>query len=347
MKILLTGGTGFLGKEVLNRLLEDSQIQEVFVITRKKRTHENPKVRVISFDLAGTERLPSDISLKGVSAVIHLAGLYDFKSTYQECYEQNIIATIKLLALLRDRGMTQVPIHFASTYAVGCWVARILEETKLKALPTADYPYAHSKAVAERILEDSGNSLRIFRLGILMGHSSTGQIEKLDGVYEYMNFLDKLGRGFLHLGISRKSPTLLPVPANPETILPLVPVDLAAQVFARSIHEPMQQKNEYFGVFNSDTAKVSEIVESIRNRILPGARVIYVPRGIPSRLLKMQERLTGVSTMTFKYANHSTLLESRNFNSRFNDLKVPPFSSLREKLLQGYRQFINFNSVES
>ena len=52
MKILITGGTGFLGKKVINELLSDSSISEICIITRRARYSENPRLKYMKLDLS-------------------------------------------------------------------------------------------------------------------------------------------------------------------------------------------------------------------------------------------------------------------------------------------------------
>ena len=45
MKIILTGGTGFLGQEVLKQLLADTSVTEVLLLVRKSAGIKNPKLK--------------------------------------------------------------------------------------------------------------------------------------------------------------------------------------------------------------------------------------------------------------------------------------------------------------
>lgn len=345
MKILLTGATGFLGKHVLNRLLDDQRVREIIVTTRRKRQHESPKVRVAVMDLARASSFPQEIFLSDLDCVIHLAGLYDFSAAYDQCYEQNVLTTTKLLWLLKDAGVS-VPIHVASTYAVGCPSQEVLEEAPLEKLPPTSFPYAYSKALAEKIFAESGFPVRIFRFGILMGDSVRGEIEKLDGIYSFMKLMERVSR-LAHGSAVRKfllKSTPLPIPAHPGTLLPLVAVNTAAEVLTESVFKgtPLAGSPEYYGVYDSQIATVSEVVEAIRDSILPGTQLAYVPNGIPGLLLKFQERVTGVSPATFAYANHRTRLESKRFASMFPKIEIAPFSRLRDCWFRGFERYADF-----
>jgi nucleoside-diphosphate-sugar epimerase len=259
MKCLITGATGFLGKKILELLLEDARVQEIHIVSRKKRTHPHKKVRVHQADLSAPWGWFDEF--EKIDAVIHLAALYQFNQTYQDNYRSNFLSTFNLIDRVSQVAPEKRPqILFASTYAVGLGTKESLTEEALTGLPASTEPYAYTKALSEKAISDSGLSARIFRLGVLVGNSVDGEIEKIDGPYYLMRCLDKLAQSKVARFLKK-----LPVPVEKDGIIPLVPVDVAAKVFHRALFLPPLEagKKEYFGVYNSESVRLGELTYAI------------------------------------------------------------------------------------
>jgi dTDP-L-rhamnose 4-epimerase len=102
MRILVTGGGGFIGSHLAERLLASGQ--EVVVVDRQPRNRIDG-VKLIEADLA--DRDVAARAARGVDAVCHLAARVglgrDFSDAPAYAYD-NDLATATLLAALADRG---------------------------------------------------------------------------------------------------------------------------------------------------------------------------------------------------------------------------------------------------
>lgn len=100
MKILLTGATGLLGREVVNQLL--SQGHEVSAVTRNRASGLDERVAIIELDLA-SDWDPCDLDFN-FEGVIHLAQSREFRNfpgKSRDVFQVNINSTHKLLELAR------------------------------------------------------------------------------------------------------------------------------------------------------------------------------------------------------------------------------------------------------
>ena len=106
MKILVTGGSGFLGSHVVPKLLAAGH--SVRVIGRSKLPDAwAGKVEFVQADLSNREAVRT--ALVGIEALYHLAGLVSFKSEDgRRMYELHVDATRELLRDLRDLTATAV-----------------------------------------------------------------------------------------------------------------------------------------------------------------------------------------------------------------------------------------------
>jgi len=117
LRIFITGGTGFIGAEVVSALLKRGC--ELLVLTRKNIPREggssnDGKIRYLTGDLAKIENVKADIASFGPQAAVHLAweGLPDY--SLEMCLK-NVIHGINLFRTLADIGVKAV------ISAGSCW----------------------------------------------------------------------------------------------------------------------------------------------------------------------------------------------------------------------------------
>ena len=122
MKKLVTGGAGFIGSHIVDRLLADGD--EVRVLDNLEQPTHRPgdPVRLpadVEF-IHGDVRNPHDIerALEGVDVVFHEAATGGFTPHITSYIDSNIIGTARLLEAIRDRRFPIEKIIVASSMAV-------------------------------------------------------------------------------------------------------------------------------------------------------------------------------------------------------------------------------------
>ena len=152
MKIFVTGGAGYIGSVLVERLL--GRGHEVIVYDNLRKGHRQavaPEATLIEGDLLDQPALLAALDGRGIEAVIHLAAssLVGESVQFPHLYfTNNVIGGINLLEAMRQAGVGR--LVFSSTAAVYGTPATmpITEET-----PTAPTnPYGESKLAFERIL---------------------------------------------------------------------------------------------------------------------------------------------------------------------------------------------------
>jgi UDP-glucose 4-epimerase len=153
MTILVTGGSGFIGRALVRRLVSEGY--RVTVADRAPFRGPEP-VRHVRGDLRTTTVVESALQ-EGTSGVFHLAGVTSVLQSQRDpvaVYEANVAATAALLERARQVGASSFVL--ASTNAVVGDVGddRIDERSPLRPLT----PYGATKAAAEMLCSAYGAS---------------------------------------------------------------------------------------------------------------------------------------------------------------------------------------------
>lgn len=99
MKILVTGGTGFLGSHLIPKLVANGH--DVFALTRSTSSHDGLKALGVSPVDADLEKLPS---LPAIDAIVHAAALFRFSGPRAPFFRTNVDGTAALLKAAENAG---------------------------------------------------------------------------------------------------------------------------------------------------------------------------------------------------------------------------------------------------
>ena len=178
-KILVTGGTGFIGGNFLS-FLTKKKIRP-FVFTRdtnslKIKNELKEKVNPVECNLMNFGEVENWISENRPQTIFHLAGatLLD-DPTGKTCYDLNYEATLNLFRVLRDKQVRRV-VMITTADEYGNQPTPFLETMKTR--PISDYAISKSKAVeaALKLYQESAFPVVILRIFTTYGY---GQPEKM------------------------------------------------------------------------------------------------------------------------------------------------------------------------
>lgn len=125
MKVLVTGGAGFIGSHVNKLLLEEGHL--VTVLDNLSKGHKetlDPRVTFVEADINDQEKLEE--ILPGHDAVIHMASFIEVGESVKNpvgFVENNILGTVKLLEAMRKSGVKK--IIFSSSACVYGAVSKV------------------------------------------------------------------------------------------------------------------------------------------------------------------------------------------------------------------------------
>lgn len=152
MKVLVTGGAGYIGSVVTEELLNDGHEALVYdSLYKGHRAAVDPRAKFLQADLMNTEALCGALKENQIEAVIHMAAdslVGESVEQPAKYYRNNVVAGLKLLDAMRVCGIRK--LVFSSTAATyGEPAKQPIEETD----PTnPTNPYGETKLAFERAL---------------------------------------------------------------------------------------------------------------------------------------------------------------------------------------------------
>jgi short-subunit dehydrogenase len=242
MSYFVTGATGFIGRNLVERLLQREGT--IFALVRagsrgrleELRTGWGPngaRVVPISGDLTQPGLAISEedlVAMRGeVEHFFHLAAIYDITADAETQEVANVEGTrhaIELAGAL-DAGCFH---HVSSIAAAGLYRGTWTEDMFDEAERLDNNPYFRTKHEAERLVrEDCPRAWRVYRPGIVVGDSRSGAIDKIDGPYYFFKSLQRARKVL---------PAWLPTVGVEGGEINIVPVDFVANAIDHIAHEP-------------------------------------------------------------------------------------------------------------
>src|ERR1700724_2455975 len=247
MAYFVTGATGFIGRRLVERLLEKRQ-GKVYVLVRESslgRLDElidrwsvaagsSAKDRIVP--VVGDLRKPllgleqeRVAELRGkIKHFFHLAAVYDMTAPAELNTAVNVGGTthaVELAPPVEAKHLHHVPsIAIAGAYA-GVFAEDMFDEGQK--LPS---PYHKTKFESERIVREQPYvPWRVYRPGIVVGDSRTGEMDKIDGPYYFFKTIQRM-RQLL--------PEWVPLIGLDLGHTNVVPVDWVAGALEHIAHEP-------------------------------------------------------------------------------------------------------------
>jgi thioester reductase-like protein len=223
--VLLTGATGFVGREILSRFLERDR-RHVFALVRAENDHEaagrlpaHERLTAVAGDI---ER--QDLGLAGESAewlrrevttVLHCAASVSFDMPLEESRSVNVGGTRRMLDFARSCTRLERFSYVSTAYVAG-EPGGLFREDELAVGQSFRNPYERSKFEAELALRSEGADLplQILRPSIIVGDSSTGRTSSFNVLY---GPLKAFARGAIPA-----------IPARRDSPVDIVPVDYVA-----------------------------------------------------------------------------------------------------------------------
>jgi NAD(P)-dependent dehydrogenase (short-subunit alcohol dehydrogenase family) len=242
MSYFVTGATGFIGRNLVERLLQREGT--IYALVRAGSRGRLEELRTgWGADGARVVPIAGDLSQPGLGVdeedlvamrgeidhFFHLAAIYDITADSESQEVANVEGTrnaIELAGAVEAGCFHQVSSIAAAGLYKGVWREDMFEEAER----LDNNPYFRTKHEAERLVRsDCPRPWRVYRPGIVVGDSRTGEIDKIDGPYYFFKALQRL---------RRVAPAWLPTVGIEGGEINIVPVDFVAAAIDHIAHEP-------------------------------------------------------------------------------------------------------------
>lgn len=334
LKILLTGGTGFLGQYVVPLLRDFAEVDVISRSAGEGRVQGDLTRWNAGLDLTALKNKKYDIFL-------HMAGLYDLTASRADCFLQNVAATGIALKIARE---LEIPV-FMNTSSVAAGVNSELSIAKpydMNFTRSFPDPYAESKALAEQLIVNWSEHFRLcvnLRLGVLVGDTQTGRILRIDGPYHCPRAIESLRL------LIEKFPTALPLPGKPHQRLPLVPVNTAASAIAGFTKWSQALENRGYQSFHITPKEGLAITElykrTLRQLFIPHKGINLVGR-VPKSILKKVSKWTiRFPEEELNYLLGFPLYDSLSTREVLGEDWCPEFADYETPFWRGYNAYLS------
>jgi NAD(P)-dependent dehydrogenase (short-subunit alcohol dehydrogenase family) len=312
MSYFVTGATGFIGRYLVSNLLK--RTGTVYVLVRKdsqkkfdaiarKSGWDAKRVVAVAGDMTKPRCGLTPTQLRNLTGKIkhffHLAAVYDLTAGAEAQQAANIDGTRHALDLA---AALKVPLfHHTSSIAAAGLYPGIFREDMFEEAEGLDDPYLRTKHESEAMVRrETRFKWRIYRPGMVVGHSKTGEIDKIDGPYYFFTLIKKL-RELL--------PQWVPVLGIEGGRINIVPVDFVADAMDHIAHKP-KLDGHTFHLTDPEPMRVGEVLNTFcraghapeMTMRLDARMFAFVPSGIRAAVgnLPPVRRFIGMLLRDFK-----------------------------------------------
>jgi NAD(P)-dependent dehydrogenase (short-subunit alcohol dehydrogenase family) len=352
MSYFVTGATGFIGRHLVERLLEREG--DVHVLVRegsqgklddlRERWGEGAdRVKPVTGDLSEPGLGVSEEDrerLKGVEHFFHLAAIYDMTADEERNRRLNVNGTNSAIDLAN--ALEAGHFHHASSIAVAGEYEGHFTEDNFDEGQKLSHPYHRTKFEAEKLVRQRVTGpWRVYRPSIVVGNSQTGEMDKIDGPYYFFKAIQKARNAL---------PQWFPLVGIEVGRTNIVPVDYVAAAMDHIAHQPeldgqafhlvdpkMRPAGEVINVFASagHAPRVAVRVDKKMTDMLPKGVLSYAMK-LPA--LKDVRRSVladlGIPDSILEHVALKPTFDSRDTKRALqgSGIELPPLESYADKL---------------
>jgi len=344
--LLMTGFPGFLGSALLPRLLARREgVRAVCLVQPRHMATAQHRLRAMEADHPGVRGriglIEGDITapdlgvgassgaLADVTEVWHLAAVYDLAVAPETARRVNVDGTAQVLEFCRALPRFDRLQYVSTCYVSGRYRGMFTEDALAEGQAFRNH-YESTKYEAELLVRKAmadGLPATVYRPGIVVGDSRTGETQKFDGPYLFASYLRRLP--FL---------ALVPRLADPDVVrFCVVPRDFVVGAMDElSVQD--RSVGQTYALTDPDPPTVRQLVDTFAGHL--DKRVIWVPLPLgPTRWVVGAvpgiEALTGLPAEALDYAASPTTYSTVNTvrDLAGTGVECPAFASYAGALL--------------
>jgi NAD(P)-dependent dehydrogenase (short-subunit alcohol dehydrogenase family) len=354
MAYFVTGATGFIGRNLVELLLErDGTVYALVREGSRGRLEElrsrwgvgDDRVVGIVGDLSQPRLGVSDGDLARlggeVDHLFHLGAVYDMTADAETQRVANVEGTRHMVEFAH--AVEAGRVHLTSSIAAaGLYKGVFREDMFEEAQDLDNHPYFRTKHESEAVVrEELERPWRVYRPGIVVGHSETGEMDKIDGPYYFFKLIRR---------IRNAVPQWMPMLGVEGREINIVPVDFVARAMDHIAHLD-DLDGRAFHLTDPNPLTAGEVIDTF-------ARAAHGPQSsvrVPARAVEAAQPLAGLTLSAVPlggaltdlvlaefgiprsvlvYVNYPTSFDSRQAQAALagTDIRVPPLEAYARRL---------------
>jgi NAD(P)-dependent dehydrogenase (short-subunit alcohol dehydrogenase family) len=312
MNYFVTGATGFVGRHLVAGLLKREGT--IYVLVREgSRGKLDALVQRLRAPEGRIVAVPGDLTkpalgVEGfdepVDHFFHLAAVYDVEADEEASERANVEGTRHVIEF--SNGHEVGRFHHVSSIAVAGGYRGVFQEDMFDEGQRLPHHYHRTKYESERLVREglTADTL-VFRPGMVVGHSETGEMDKIDGPYYFFKVIQKLRRAL---------PEWVPLAGPQGGQTNIVPVDFVAKAMDHIAHLPDEElPGRTFHLVNPEPMSVGEALNVF-------AKAAHAPQFA----MRIDQHMTNAIPKPVRAGLLALPTVKRIRNQLLHDLGIPP-----------------------
>ena len=348
----ITGASGFIGKRLTRKIL--ARVGTVVYYLSRATGPKGDKQRATLLDYWGVDdkraiAVMGDMTQPelGVAAAerkkfagkirhfFHLAAVYDLKATAEEQQAGNIDGTrhaVQFANAIKAGCFQHVSSIAAAGLYEGVWREDMFDEAE-----NLDHPYFATKHDSEGIVrKECTTPWRVYRPGLVVGDSKTGEMDKIDGPYYFFKLIQRL---------RKLLPPWMPTIGIEGGRINIVPVDFVVDAMDHIAHLE-KGDGKAFHLTDPNPKRVGDVLNTFAKAAhaprmemrINAALFGFIPRGIKKSVMSLTpaKRIRnavmkdlGLPDDMMQFVNYPTRFDSRESEKALKGTGIacPPLDS--------------------
>lgn len=281
---LVTGFPAFTARRMIAKLLAAEPETKLYVLAQAKFAEEasrqfGGRTEILVGDVCDMDLGLSSLEYRALSRELswihHLAGIYWMGIDEETARDVNVTGTRTVLDLAQDATRLERVVHWSTAMVSGDRRGTWYEED-LEAGQKFHNAYERTKFEAEKLVRAAMHRLpiTIVRPSIIVGDSTTGEIDKLDGPYYLITLIATNASGLR-----------LPLLGRGETPLHLVPIDYVIEA-AWHVARKDDAAGKTFHLVDPAPLKAREVFDAVAELAKTEKPRGHIPRPIARAVLR-------------------------------------------------------------
>ncbi len=299
MHYFVTGASGFIGKRLVRKVLGRKGAIVYFLVRDASPARLKSLYRYWGVDDKRAIPVAGDLTLPGlgvskteqkklaaaaVKHFFHLAAVYDLKAGADEQQLANVTGTRNVVAFAEEIGAGC--FHHVSSIAAAGLYEGVFREDMFDEAENLDHPYFSTKHESEKIVrKECRVPWRIYRPGIVVGDSATGEMDKIDGPYYFFKLIQRLRQAL---------PPWMPAIGIEGGRINIVPVDFVVRALDHLAHA-RGHDGKCFHLVDPEPMRVGEVLNTFAKAahapsmslFINAALFGFIPKGIKKGMMSL------------------------------------------------------------